>query len=218
MVSQPFGRAALAESETGWILPNVRFDTGTYSDELHDPSPKPCRPHCWRNSSASMHLTSCHPQSAPARSGPGSSISSPERRPSPGPHRDRRVLSRLTSSPTTLPTRTSWAYARGLSDARCDWSDRPGRGHRVGVQRHLESAIGGTLRGGDLEDSRDADPHAASVRLARSASALDHASNVEGLAGVLDAVIDHADEADSGGHRRIPVAVDDPIELGGVDA
>ncbi len=34
MVSQRFGRAALAEGGTGWILPNVRFDTTRYTDEF----------------------------------------------------------------------------------------------------------------------------------------------------------------------------------------
>ena len=34
MVNQQFGRAALAESDTGWILPNVRFDTSRYSNEF----------------------------------------------------------------------------------------------------------------------------------------------------------------------------------------
>jgi alpha-glucoside transport system substrate-binding protein len=34
MVSQQFGREALADSDTGWILPNVRFDTSRYGNEF----------------------------------------------------------------------------------------------------------------------------------------------------------------------------------------
>ena len=111
----------------------------------------------------------------------------------------------LTTLATNLAfdTRRVVVHAAGLTDGR---TDLPRARLRDDLALRRVRALAAARRG--------AEP---AVALASPCSEAELPSHVGGLSEMLEAVVGHADEAHAEGDRRVPAAVDHPVELVGVE-